>query len=188
LTGLELYIEYADVEKELVKKALKGDKEAIAELIAKYQDWIYHLAFRIVKNTEDARDIVQEVALKIITSLSTLQEESKLTSWIYRVTYHLSLNWLRMTKKIRQLDEQELNNAAKPDFPPGTLEREEDLLRLNNALKELPAPYQLIISLYYFDERPYQEIAEMLKIPIGTVKTQLHRAKMMLKERVESGL
>ena len=170
------------MEKELIKNALKGDKEAIAELVTKYQDWIYGWAFKIVKNAEDAADIVQEVSLKILTALSTLQEQSKLTQWIYRITYHISLNWLRLTKKTILLNDIEINDNFKPDLP---LEKEEDVSRLNEALKELPRPYQLIIALYYFDEHSYQEIAEILKIPIGTVKTQLYRAKEILREKLE---
>jgi len=171
------------VEKELVKKAIKGDQEAIGKLVAQYQDAIYRWAFKIVRNAEDARDIVQEVVLKIITSLTSLQEESKLAHWIYRITYHISLNWLRLTKKTIPLNDIKINDNFKPDLP---LEKEEDVLRLNEALKELPRPYQLIIALYYFDEYSYQEIAEILKIPIGTVKTNLYRAKEMLKARLQS--
>jgi RNA polymerase sigma-70 factor (ECF subfamily) len=171
------------VEKEVIKKAIKGDPDALAELISKYQDWIHRWAFKIVKNTADAADVAQEVSLKILTSLSSLQEESKLEHWIYRITYHISLNWLRLTKKTIPLNDTEINHTSNSDNFL-ILEKKEDVVRLNEALEELPAPYRLIITLYYFDEYSYQKIAGVLKIPIGTVKTQLYRAKEMLKEKL----
>ena len=171
------------MEKEVIKKAIKGDPDALAELVTKYQDWIYRWAFKIVKNTADATDVAQEVSLEIITSLSTLQEESKIEHWIYRITYHISLNWLRLTKKTTPLNDTEIDNLSDSNNSL-LLERKEDISRLNKVLEELPTSYRLIIILYYFDEHSYQEIADILKIPIGTVKTQLYRAKEILKEKL----
>jgi RNA polymerase sigma-70 factor (ECF subfamily) len=174
------------VEKEIIKRAIKGDQEAIGELVNKYQSWISRCALKIVKNSEDAADIAQEVALKIVTSLSTLQDESKFLPWVYRITYHISLNWLRAFKKMPASTDPEIISemATHHDSPKDSLllEKQEDIIQLNKALEELPYAYRVIITMYYFDERSYEEISRILKIPIGTVKTQLFRAKKMLSD------
>ncbi|MEK7449006.1 MAG: RNA polymerase sigma factor [Planctomycetota bacterium] len=177
------------MEKEIIKNALKGDKDALAALITKYQDWISRWAFKIVKNSEDAADITQEVCLKIVTSLSTLQDESKFLPWVYRITYHISLNWLRIFKKIPTSTDPEMISemATRHNSPEDRLlEKEEDITRLDEALQQLPYAYRVMITMYYFDERSYEEISRILKIPIGTVKTQLFRAKKMLSEKLTS--
>lgn len=176
------------MEKELIKNALKGDKDALAALITKYQDWISRCALKIVKNSEDAADITQEVALKIVTSLSTLQDESKFLPWVYRITYHVSLNWLRTFKKMPVSTAPEIlaEMATHHDSPKDSLflEKQEDSIQLNKVLEQLPYAYRVIITMYYFDERSYEEISQILKVPIGTVKTQLFRAKKMLSEKL----
>ena len=175
------------MEKEIIKNALKGDKDALEALITKYQDWISRWALKIVKKSEDAADITQEVSLKLITSLSTLQDESKLLPWIYRITYHVSKNWLRAFKKMPTAIDPEMISGMAPqhDSPEDRLlEKAENITRLNEALQQLPYAYRVIITLYYFDGHSYKEISRILEIPIGTVKTQLFRAKQMLSEKL----
>jgi RNA polymerase sigma-70 factor, ECF subfamily len=175
------------VEKEVIRKAIKGDADALAKLVSKYQTEISRWAFKVVKNTNDAADVTQEVVLKILTSISNLQEEDKFLHWVYRITYNLSLNWLRTFKKMPTIREPEDVSYQETHFDQThdtLLEKKEDIFRLNEALKQLPMAYQVIITLYYFDNKSYEEIAEILKIPIGTVKTQLYRAKEMLKSRI----
>jgi RNA polymerase sigma-70 factor (ECF subfamily) len=172
------------MEKDTIKNALLGDKDALAEIITEYQDWIHKWALKIVRRTEDAEDITQEVSMKILTSLSTLQEESKIASWVYRITYHASLNWLRLRKKTTPLGDIEVEDTSDNNLVSLNLEKQENIEKLYKALDELPMAYRLIINMYFFESKSYEEIAETLKIPMGTVKTNLFRAKEMLKEKL----
>jgi len=174
------------VEKDTIKNALMGDKDALASIITEYQDWIHKWAFKIVRKTEDAEDITQEVAMKILTSLSTLQEESKIASWVYRITYHASLNWLRLrnARRTTPLGDIEIEDTSDNNLVSLNLEKKENIEKLNQALEELPMAYRLIINMYFFESKSYEEIAQTLNIPMGTVKTNLFRAKEMLKDRL----
>jgi len=174
------------VAKELIKKALQGDPDALEGLISQYQGWVYNIARKIVKTSEDAHDVTQEVCLKLFTSLSELKDVSKFSSWLYRITYHTSLNWRRLIKKTPALENPD--SIAAPDTDDHSLaeikvEKEEDIQCLTEAIKELPYHYQVIIKLFYFEERSYEEITELLGMPMGTVKTQLFRGKKMLEEK-----
>lgn len=170
-------------EQGLIARSRQGDREAQAALFSRYQEAVVRWAERVVKRTEDAQDIAQDVFLKVFQHLPKYRGESAFSVWIYRITYNLSLNFLqRVQRRQVPLEDHHLEGltADSPISDPGGLvasARDEAALA---AIQQLPPHYQLVITLYYFEDRSYQDIADILNIPLNTVKTHLRRAKALI--------
>ncbi len=165
-------------EKKLVERIREKDEDARTELVARYQPQVYRWALKMVRQVEDAQDIMQEVFIRAFRGLPQYRGESKFSVWLYRITYNLSLD--RLTRKRREHVpfEEEIHSPAEE---PLESSREE----IAAALEKLPIRYQMVLTFYYMREMSYQEIADMLNVPINTVKTHLRRAKQMLRRRME---
>ena len=174
-------------EKEFIKKLKKRDKEAFNLLIDKYQNKIFGLINLIVNNPSVTEDLAQEVFLRIFKGIPYFRGESKLSTWIYRITYNVCMGEIKKSKKTFHIFDNEkmrisLNNYH---FHINTkidkIELEE---RIKKILDRLPVNYRTVLTFFYWQELSYQEIAEAMNIPVGTVKTYLHRAKKLLKQKI----
>ncbi len=163
----------------LVAAALRGDGEAFAELVTRYERPVYHLAYRTLKDAEEARDITQESFLRAYRSLRSFRPSAKFSTWIFAIAYHACCDHL---KRLRRQSGNELPDH--PDSAPGpehqviALDQAE---RLRAAIDSLPEKYRSVITLYHLQGRQYDEIARVLDLPMGTVKTHLFRAKEQLR-------
>lgn len=162
----------------LIERSRNKDEAAQSELFAKYRPQVYHWALRMVRRVEDAQDVMQEVFLRAFRGLPEYRGESKFSVWLYRITYNLSLDWLTRKRKEHVSFEEEIHSPAE-EAP--ALEDE----RVLAELEKLPARYSMVLTFYYLRGMSYQEISDMLKLPINTVKTHLRRAKDLLRERME---
>jgi RNA polymerase sigma-70 factor (ECF subfamily) len=163
-----------------------------------HQDKVYNLAFRILQNAEEADDATQEAFFKVWQALGNFRGDAKFSTWLYRIVHNHCLNRLRSNKSNPRTvsvetsydDEGEerdvLANIAgdEGDNPSLQFEGREQREVIWGQVDALPAKYRAIISMYYSDELSYEEIAEVLDIPVGTVKTHLYRAKAQLKTRL----
>jgi len=175
-------------EANLLKRIAEGEREIFGELVLKHQDFIFNVVKGYVRFEEEARDITQEVFLKAYENIEKFRGDSKLSSWLYRIAYNLSMNWSeRRAGRETQLDDSLAETlAAPPDLADELYERELILARITEILEEIPLKYKVVIKLYYFEEKSYQEIADALDIPINTVKIQLLRAKEHIRKRLDT--
>lgn len=177
-------------DKELVEKAKKGDVHAFEQLLFRYEKQIFVYLLRFVNQKENAEDVTQETFIKVFRSLKTFDPEYKFKTWLYTVATNTAYDWLRKAKK-----SQELFIIDDPDSEFETidestaykeLESKENVELIDNAIQKIKPTYQTVILLFYRDELGYEEIAEVLKLPLNTVKTHLYRAKKALSEELKN--
>jgi RNA polymerase sigma-70 factor (ECF subfamily) len=163
----------------LVAETLAGRGEAFGTLVERYDRAVYHLAYRTLRDAEEARDVAQEAFFKAFRSLKTFRPGAKFSTWIFSITYHACCDRLGRRKRYSS---EELPDRADPGAGP---EQEaiagDEAHRLRAAIARLPEKYRSVITLYHLQSRQYDEIAQVLEIPIGTVKTHLFRAKEQLR-------
>ncbi|HTX03760.1 MAG TPA: sigma-70 family RNA polymerase sigma factor [Candidatus Acidoferrales bacterium] len=165
---------------ELVATALRGDSSAFATLVERYDRAVYHLAYRTLHDVEEARDATQEAFFKAFRSLHTFKPCSKFSTWIFAIVYHACCD--RLSRRKRYSNE-ELPDAA--DAGPGPEAQAialDQARRLRDAIDQLPEKYRTVITLYHLAGKQYEEIATVLDLPMGTVKTHLFRAKEQLRK------
>lgn len=184
-------------EREFVQKILNGDLNAFRDLVDQYQNLVIHVVFRTVSRQEDREEICQEVFIKVYQNLSGFKFQSKLSTWIGKIAYTTTINYLRKFKlpisssksdisvdsKINETDYDPIERfQSENPSPLEVMERQDlsDLLQKN--IEKLPAPYQTIITLYHLDQMSYQEIGEIMDLPEGTVKSYLFRGRKKLKD------
>lgn len=173
-------------DKELVILAVKGDSKAFEQLVFRYEKPIFIYIQRFLAQKETAEDITQETFIKIFRSLKTFDPEYKFKTWIYTVATNTVYDWLRKAKNNKELfiiDDPDTNfETIGTSDAYKELEEKQNKEHIDNALTKLKPVYQTVIVLYYRDELTYDEIAQVLKVPINTVKTYLSRAKKSLGE------
>jgi RNA polymerase sigma-70 factor (ECF subfamily) len=180
----------------LVKKSKEGDYSSFEELVKRYEQKIYNLAYRIMGNRADARDILQETFLQTFRKLSGFKGKSLFSTWIYRIAVNLCLMRKRRDKimKTVSLDtpvvtrkEDELKREFPEDWsksPAATLENKELRETLNRAVNLLPEDYKAVFLLRDMNNLSNEEAAKVLKISVPAVKSRLHRARMFLRDEI----
>jgi len=173
----------------LVHQVQAGDRLAFHTFIKKYQRLVAAIVFRMVYNAADREELCQEVFLKIFANINEFQGAAKISTWIGRITSNTCINHLRK-KRLPLFDDiaglgQTLENVAGNGLTPEYLnEQTNSNLNLQREIDRLPAHYRLILTLFHFSEMNYDEIGQALKMPAGTVKSQLFRARQILRERL----
>ena len=156
-------------DKELVERANEGDAEAFEALYRRHRDWVYRLAWRFTNNHADALDVLQEAFTYLLRKLPHLRLTASMTTFLYPVVKHLSLN-LRRRRAGSAIDEETL--LATPDPAPTPTSRDE----LAAALAGLPTDQREVVLMRFVDDMSLDEIAEALKTPLNTAKSRLYRA------------
>jgi RNA polymerase sigma-70 factor (ECF subfamily) len=165
---------------QLVAAALAGNGEAFGTLVVRYERAVYHLCLRTMRDPEEAEDCAQEAFFKAFRSLRTFKVGAKFSTWIFSIAYHACCDRLGRRKRFTG---DELPDSA--DLGPGPaqlVEQREEATALRAAIDALPEKYRAVITLYHLQGRQYEEIAEVLDLPMGTVKTHLFRAKDLLRK------
>ncbi|HEY9084631.1 MAG TPA: sigma-70 family RNA polymerase sigma factor [Candidatus Tyrphobacter sp.] len=163
----------------LVAAALGGDAEAFASLVERYDRAVYHLAYRTLHDPEEARDVAQEAFFKAYRSLRTFRAGARFSTWIFSIAYHACCDRLNRRRRYSAQEIQDrADSAPGPDHQVIALDEAQ---RLRDAIEALPEKYRTVITLYHLQERQYEEIARVLDLPMGTVKTHLFRAKEQLR-------
>ena len=176
-------------DKALVKRAQQGDQEAFAELVIRHQRYVYNLAYRLLRDTDEAEDLAQEAFLRAWRGLGGFRGEAKFTTWLYRVVTNLCYNRLNgLRRQLVDVNADDVDLLASPsdEDPPMAAEAAERRAFLHRQIAALPDKYQLVITLFYLQEFSYQEIAQVLDLPLGTVKTHLYRARERLKQQLQA--
>ncbi len=175
----------------LVDASKRGDQDAFAQLVQRYQRRIFNLAFRILQQYDEASEITQETFLAAWQGLPSFRGDARFPTWLYRIAYNCSLKQLEQRKRERALQaaiqaEQLLQHTGGSEYADAALEARERQSMVHEQLASLPAKYRVVLVLRHLQEMTYEEIAETLTMPIGTIKTHLFRARNLLKERLEA--
>lgn len=160
-----------------------GDDLAFAELVRRHQGKVRGLLLRLSANPTLADDLAQEVFLRAYRGLVGFEGRSRFSTWLYRIAYNVFLNHRTRSKELAALPQGFESCAAAPDnyLSPSRCDMRRDLA---GAIAALPERYRAVVTLYYLRDVSYPEIAEVLDLPLGTVKTHLHRAKKLLREQL----
>jgi len=164
----------------LIAASVAGNGEAFGTLVERYERAVYHLAYRTLHDAEEAKDATQEAFMKAYRALHTFRPGAKFSTWIFTIVYHACCD--RLARRKRWSD-AELPDRADPSAGPEALaEAGDDARRLRAAIEALPEKYRTVITLFHLQGKQYDEIATVLDLPMGTVKTHLFRAKELLRK------
>lgn len=175
-------------EAQLIERCRQGDEQAFRELVERYKNLVFGVLARSVSDRARVEDLSQEVFLRIHRGLPYFRGDAKLTTWIFRIVLNLLSQESAGRRSAQEVPLDLETPAHEPrarDRMPADLELRD---RLDKALARLPPNYRLLVAAHYLHDVKYEELAEALGIPVGTVKTHLHRAKKQLRAVLESEL
>ncbi len=177
-------------DKELVEKAKKGDVSAFEQLLFRYEKQIFCYILRFINQKENAEDVTQETFIKLYRSLKTFDPEYKFRTWLYTIATHTAYDWLRKGKKMQELfiidDPDNQFETSSDETAYKELEMKENKEMVDKAIDKIKPKYKAIVVLFYRDDLSYEEISQVLDLPINTVKTHLYRAKKALSEELKN--
>lgn len=173
---------YIDKHYQLVAECKQGSKKACYELYRLYAKAMLNVAFRIVGNTDEAEDVLQEAFLDAFNRIKDFRQETTFGLWLKQIVVHRAINLLRKRKmNLVEMDGDEMENIA--DDEPEDLEQTQyKVAQVKEAMKELPEGYRVVISLYLLEGYDHEEIGQILHITENTSRTQFLRAKRKLSE------
>ncbi|MEX0612076.1 MAG: sigma-70 family RNA polymerase sigma factor [Pirellulales bacterium] len=172
----------------LIAATLAGDTAAFDRLVRMYQDRLYNSLLRVTGSAEDAGDIVQDAFVQAYLKLDSFQGASAFYTWLYRIAFNLAMSHARREHKVASLDGMKAQLGSEPvdgqPTPEIDSERREQVEMVHAALAELNTDYRTILVLREIDGCRYDEIAEILELPVGTVRSRLFRARMQLRDQL----
>ena len=176
---------------ELVVACKAGNQDAFAQLVQRHQRRVFNLVFRMLQQYEEANEVTQETFLAAWQGLPSFRGDARFSTWLYRIAYNCSLKQLEQRKRDTALQvavqaEQSLQQESCDERAEAEMEAHERQALVREHLSMLPAKYRIVLVLRHLQELTYEEMAEILTMPIGTIKTHLFRARNLLKERLES--
>lgn len=178
----------------LVKKAVKGNNEAFGELILKYENFVYNIVYHAINNKDDAFDVSQEVFIKAFRALKNFRGDCKFSTWIYKIALNASKDYIREKSKYKMISLSEWTDEEYSERPPDIVEESVNAIpeeaydrnarceSVREALANLSEDHKNVIVLRDIEGYSYEEIAEMLEIEIGTVKSRINRARNAVRE------
>lgn len=184
---------------ELIRKAQQGDHNAMTTLIKRYNKALYYVILKIVRNVDDAEDITVETFIKVFQNLDKFRFDHPFSSWLFRIGTNHCIDFIRKKRRVETVsfnqlvqnnDEQSIDKQNNTEFIDESQNIEENSIKteqieiLRELINKLPPNYRKVLTLRYFEDMDYQQIADELGLPMGTVKAQLYRAKELLNELV----
>lgn len=173
---------------QLIQTALSGDSAAFGELVRRHQDRLYNTMLHVIGSAEDARDVVQDAFVKAFLKLETFQQTSAFYTWLYRIAFNTAMSRARRRRPMASIDlrrecgDEPLDRGS----PAGErLEQEELARQIQAALATLSEEHRAVVSLRDIEGCDYEQIADILEIPVGTVRSRLHRARLQLREQLK---
>lgn len=185
-------------EDSLLVEAIKaGEMQQFEVLVDKYKDKIYNMARNITGSQQEAQDLAQDIFLLIFKNIGSFQGRSSLSTWIYRISINKCLDWQRKQQRknsflhtlYRSKDQDQHIDPMEqlPNRQPTPEEqyiKNEQIRELRNIIQGLPEKYQKVIILFHYQQMTYQEIADVLELPVRTIETQLYRGKQKIREQL----
>jgi RNA polymerase sigma-70 factor, ECF subfamily len=176
-------------DEDLAFNAIQGDKQAFEELVKRYEKPIFALAYRMVGNPEDAKDVAQEAFLKAYRALATFRENSRFSPWLYAIANNLCIDFLRRKGRNNLSLDEPLPEGGERQIPGGiepskAYEQLETKVIVQKGLDKLPEKYKNVLVLRHMQDLTYEEIAQTLGISVSLVKTHLFRAREALRQQL----
>lgn len=181
------------VEEDLIEKAQKGDLKAFEKIVELYQNKVYGIVYHMIKKEDEVEDVAQEVFIKIYRNINKFQGKSSFYTWVYRITANMCIDTLKKKQTVIYLDEK-LKTEEGEIYPeiPSDDKRQDELYeqkelkeKLNECIEKLEPKQKLMIILRDIKGFSYEEIAKISGQKLGTVKSQINRARLKLKELLE---
>jgi RNA polymerase sigma-70 factor (ECF subfamily) len=179
---------------DLIYRLQSGDREAFRELVLALQDKVLNICFGFVKNRQDAEDLAQEVFVEVYRSIGHFRAEAQLSTWIYRIAVSKSLNYIRRLKRQKRsgitvdVDALDVTNSGSADLEQDPLEKDRErryrIDLLHRAIGHLPDHQKIALTLYYFEEMSYKEIAQIIGSSLSAVESLIHRGKKNLQKQL----
>ncbi len=178
-------------EAQLVVASKQGDQDAFAQLVQQHQRRVFNLVFRMLQEYEEANEVTQETFLAAWQGLPSFRGDARFSTWLYRIAYNCALKQLEQRKRDQALQtvvqaEYVAANRNEEERVDAELEAHARQNAVHEQLSMLPAKYRIVLVLRHLQEKTYEEMAEILTLPVGTIKTHLFRARNLLKERLET--
>lgn len=182
-------------ESAVIERCKQGDLSAFDDLVRRFQKQIYNFAYRMTRNYDDANDITSDAFIKVFNAINTYRGDANFSTWLFRIVTNLYLDERKRSKvhlntpldEYIDLEESSVTRQIE-DSSPSPVECIEALERfeaLDRAISDLPDYQRIMILLYHTQGQSYEEIAQIVGLPIGTVKSRLNRARLALKEKLE---
>ncbi|MFZ0456479.1 MAG: sigma-70 family RNA polymerase sigma factor [Ignavibacteriaceae bacterium] len=181
-------------EDNIIKKLKFDNEPSLKNLFDDYSRMVFNVAFRMLQNREDAEDVTQDVFLKVYKSLKHFRGESQISTWIYRITVNLSLNfqrkrkyrqWLSLDFNSSDNDDREIDIPdSKEENPNGIMERKETEQIVQAAINSLSEQQRVALLLHRYEGLSYEEIAKIMDTSVASVESRLHRAKISLTNKL----
>jgi RNA polymerase sigma-70 factor, ECF subfamily len=170
----------------LIEATLAGDSAAFGSLVGRYQDRLYNSLVRVLNSAEDARDIVQDAFVQAYVKLNTFRGSSAFYTWLYRIAFNLAMSHARKGRPTASLDHMKADSGNEPidgrAAPEAGLVQREQVALVHRALATLNFEYRQILVLRELEDCSYEQIAEILELPAGTVRSRLFRARLQLRD------
>ena len=185
----------SDLERSLLKRLRDRDERAFRELLDSHRDRVFNITFRMLGNRAEAEDIAQEVFITVFKTIETFREESKFSTWLYRVTVNTCKNRIKYLARRHDRDRDELDDttdsangqigAPPPAAPDRALEGAQMEKLLQDAIGKLDDDHRIVIVLRDVEDLSIEEICAITGLPDGTVKSRLHRARLQLRKKLQ---
>lgn len=178
-----------------IQEVLNGNQEAFEEIVTYFQHRLYHVCYRMLNNAAEAEDVAQEAFLRAYVNLETYDQKRKFSTWLYRIATNLCIDRIRKKKPDYYLDatvpgteglDMYSQIAQEQQLPEEEVMKMEMKDRVQYEVNRLPEKYRTIIILRYMEDLQLQEIADILEMPLGTVKTRVHRGREALRQQMGS--
>jgi RNA polymerase sigma-70 factor (ECF subfamily) len=177
---------------QLIEETLAGHSKAFGRLVQKYQDRLYNTLVHVAGNAEDARDAVQDAFVQAFVKLDTFQGNSAFYTWLYRIGMNVAASARRRKRPAQSVEHNRETGGEEPidDCPePGeAMDQDERRRQVREAIARLPDEYREVIVLREIDGCCYETIAEILELPVGTVRSRLHRGRLQLRDMLKEVL
>ncbi|HRK52567.1 MAG TPA: sigma-70 family RNA polymerase sigma factor [Cyclobacteriaceae bacterium] len=180
----------------LIDMAVEGDEQAYAKLLARYKRPVYHMILKMVRNVDDSEDLTIESFAKAFKSLHRFKKDYTFSTWLFRIATNNTIDFIRKkrvnTMSISNTYTDDDGQSVSIEVEDGSLNPQEEAIKAQKIeliqlfVTMLPAKYQKLVRLRYYNELSYEEIAQELEAPLGTVKAQLHRARELMYDLVKN--
>jgi RNA polymerase sigma-70 factor (ECF subfamily) len=191
--GVRDEVEAPDADARLVERFLRGDAGAFETLFRKHQSYAFNVAYGLLGNAEDAADVTQEAFLRVHRNMERFRGDSSFTTWLYRVVVNLAITELRRRTRSRTLLMEDIAppeawraEEESAEMPVLHLEIDEEREMVQRVLRHLPPDYRAVLVLRHFQQLAYDEMCQVLGLTMSQVKTRLHRARKLFRERYQA--
>lgn len=174
-------------EDKIVEELNRGNTEAFRALVEEYKDRVFSCAYKFTGDYVEAQDLSQEIFLKIYKNIGSFNGQSKLSTWIYRVSTNMCIDWKRKNKNVLELKVENFfknDKESKSDLPEDHIIKKEDRVKIQSKIQRLPDIYKETLILFHFHGMSYRDISKELKISEKTVETRLYRGRRLLKKHL----